>query len=153
MPSRNLWRLVGALVGAFVGATAAGLLDSVFQVMPLLDALRYAPDTVCSDGPVTLSCLLSNGGAVGAGAAAGAAASDGWQPGMAPPRAPETPAEYSPPPDQTGYDAINDPAFQAQRDQYARDHSDRTPPPPPPGVVERVMGNFGASVREYYGRQ
>lgn len=142
------------LVAALVGVAAVGLLDiALAQLGSVLDVvgLRYVPGTVCYD-PVSLGCLLSDGGAAAAGLAAAAAADNG-QPGVAPTRAPETPAAYNPPPGQTGYDAINDPAFEAQRDQHARDHSDTTPLPPPPGLSERLMGGFWGSVRESYGRQ
>lgn len=139
---------------AVVGVAAVGLLDNLIQLVPGLDVTGfwYAPDNVC-DNPVSLGCLLSDAGAAGAGAAAGAAAAGYWQPGAAPARAAEPPAGYNPPAGQTGHDAINDPAFQAQRDQYERDHSDKRPPPPAPGLSDQLMDNFWGDVRGAYGRQ
>ncbi len=149
------WRLVAALVAVGVGVASMALLDILFQLVATADVLGlgYAPSTVC-DNPVSLGCLLSDGGAAGAGAAAAAAAARrNAQPGAAPHRAADTPAGYNPPARQTGYDAVNDPAFQAQQDQYTRDHPDTRPTVPQPGMADQVANNFWGSVRTYYGRQ
>jgi len=149
------WRLVAALVAVGVAVASMGLLDILLQLVATADVLgfRYAPTTVC-DNPVSLGCLLSDGGAAGAGAAAAAAAARrNDQPGAAPHRAADTPAGYNPPARQTGFEAVNDPTFQAQQDQYTRDHPDTRPTVPQPGLADQVANNFWGSVRTYYGRQ
>jgi spore maturation protein SpmB len=76
---RQMWTLIPMLVAALVGVAALGLLDLAFvQIGLVLDVigLRYVPGTVCDD-PVSLGCLLSDGGAAAAGLAAAAAADTG----------------------------------------------------------------------------
>lgn len=153
------WRVLLILAATGLGLALPGLLDLLLDAAGAIDlaTLRYAPGTVCDDNPASLGCLLSDLG--GAGAGAGAAASGGGgrarehTPGMAPESAPDTPEGYDPDPDLSGFEAVNDPAFQAQRDAYARDHSDKSPLPGGRGPVEQATGNFGRSLREFYGRK
>lgn len=150
------WRLNAALIAAGAALALMGLLDILFELVATVDVLgfRYGPANICDLIPLSPACLLSDGGAAGAGAAAAAAAARGNdQPGAAPHRAADTPAGYNPPARQTGYDAVNDPAFQAEQDQYTRDHPDTRPTVPQPGLADQVANNFWGSVRTYYGRQ
>lgn len=151
------WRLVAALVAVGVGVASMGLVDIIIELVATADVsgFRYIPGTVCDPNePLGLGCLLAGVGPLGALPAAVAAdPREDHQPGVAPPRAADTPAGYNPPARQTGYDAVNDPAFQAQQDQHTRDHPDTRPTVPQPGLADQVANNFWGSVRTYYGRQ
>lgn len=142
-------------------ATLVGVLGGMGVARELVAGLPcYGPESVCGGAGVTFACLAAIGGGLGAGA--GAAATDetdprGWFPGTVNtdaarqsydrPYAPDPAPGRQAPQRQSPQDALNDPEFQRQRDDYAFQHRDTSPIPPPPSFGERAADTLVESLR------